>query len=219
MPDQGDSSTPSEQDSTALQRLERIIAAAHASVCKAEGGALDSALRAGQALLEIKKRQLIRRGGQWLSFCMGVCGSSRTARVYTYLAANYSLVDSAKWQSSATSIATALRLIRKADGTKKSGKPSTELKDSLLSKSIAEWSDAEIADALLRLGFSRFKNVIPEQFRRLLEASAGNQALRRTIAAHPNTKAKHLKLAVDNDEAKTPPVVHSFRASRTGFGL
>jgi hypothetical protein len=200
-----------------LDGLSGIIIAAHLAVCKADGSALDSALRAGEALLETKRRRLVHRGQQWQDFCEQTCGSSRTARVYTYLAANWLFVEPAKWQSSATSIAAALRLIHKAKGTGKPGGSAAKSenppssKDSLApAKSFDGWEDHEIRNALLHLGFDRFVQVIPTPHWALLERRMRAQVIRMARAQPVKTKLKDFvpRLVAGTDVEETPPTQH-----------
>jgi hypothetical protein len=87
--------------------LQGIIVAAHVSMCRSPGQALGFGLQAGNALLEIKQRKLIRHG-QRGGFHRRTCGSERTAQSYMQLARNRAAIEAANTQS----IREAFRLIR-----------------------------------------------------------------------------------------------------------
>ena len=65
----------------------------------------------------------------------------------------------------------------------------------------AEWTDALRTD----LGFERFLQVMPNEWRPKLELRAGGQMLSREKARHPNTRLKDVKLKlVGGTEASAP---------------
>ena len=65
----------------------------------------------------------------------------------------------------------------------------------------AEWTDALRTD----LGFERFLQVMPNEWRPHLERRAGGQMLSREKARHPNTRLKDVKLKlVGGTEASAP---------------
>ena len=175
-----------------LHALQRIIVAAHCNVRQAEGRALDSALRAGEALLSAIERKLVRHNEKE-DFYEQTCSSARTARDYIKLAENQALIDSYRQRAADMSIREALALIRKAKGTGKSEESSTERKNQPPpARSLEGWTDDEIRNELSKFEFQRFVRVIPDEFRPLLAQHAGGQILRVVAARHPKTKAKNL---------------------------
>lgn len=211
MPDPDRESNLAKQGLTAL---EQIIIAAHLSVHQAEGRALDPALRAGAALMSVLDRKLVpyRKRGEFFRQTCG--GHERTAQIYIKLARHRSLIDAAKAKRvSPLTINEALNLIREAEGTKKNSGASAGSKGAPPSpppKSLADWDDVEIADALFKLGYSRFVRVIPAPFRPRIQMHAGGQVLRLEQARNPNRRLKNidpLRLVVDNEEP-TPPTQH-----------
>jgi hypothetical protein len=196
-----------------LDGLRGIAIAAHLAVCKAEEGALDSALRAGEALRSAVERKLVRHDDRE-DFYRETCGHERVGRRYVYLAKNRDVIDANRTRESDLSIAAAMRLIRAAKGTKEPkgfSSPSPKGPPAPALKSFDDWTNDEIRDALFKLGYPRFRTVIPDQFRPRLEAHAGAQMLRRERERHPNLRLKNidaLRLVVDNTEEEAPPTQH-----------
>jgi hypothetical protein len=144
-----------------LNTLEQTVVTAHTSVTRLEGSALAHAMDAGDALIEILHRKLVRhgrRGGLYVR----TCGSKRTAQVYVLLAQNRALLESNAQSSAHLSIAAALKLIRQAKGTSRSEKakpPKTGL--------MTVWNAATPAEqtALLAdIGFDAFLKIMPPEW-------------------------------------------------------
>jgi hypothetical protein len=193
------STTTEKQDS--LVALEQTVCAAHAEVSKAEGAKLSFALKAGEALLEILGRKLIRHG-QKTEFYRHTCGSKRTASIYIQLAENRVLIEKAKVQSSALlSIDAALRLIRQAKGTSRSRDARSRAQLNLSTR-----SEEEVTAALRAYGFDKLMQVMPLEFRSLLQQREGAQIIRLMKTRHPNRQVKNLpKIRLLIPDPEPPP--------------
>jgi hypothetical protein len=204
------SNTRSNLAKQGLSTLEQIIIAAHLGVRRAESSALDSALRAGEALISVVERKLIRHRERE-RFYRQTCGHERTGRLYVYLAKNRDVIDANRNRDSGLSIAEALGLIRKAKGVGKSrgSGSSAESENSPSPKSLQGWTDAEIAKALLALGFDRFNQVIPAPFRARLGQRANAQIVRLAQAQPSKTKLKDfVPRLIAGTDTEVPPTQH-----------
>lgn len=145
------SSNLAEQD---LSALKRITIAAHIDVCKAQSNVLDSALRAGAALLSAIDRKLVPRG-KLEDLYREVCGNERVGRRYVHLARNRAVIDATRTRESGLSMAAALALIRKANArgeSKRSSSAGPKTAPAPTPRSLDGWTDAEIAGAVFKLG-------------------------------------------------------------------
>jgi hypothetical protein len=179
------STTTEKQD--LLVALEQTVCAAHAEASKAEAAKLSFALKAGEALLEILERKLIRHG-QKTKFFHHTCGSKRTALIYIQLAKNRVLIEKAKVQSSALlSIEAALRLIRQANGTSRSTGARSRAQ-----LNLSTWSEEEVTTALRAYGFDKLMQVMPLEFSSLLQQREGAHIISLMKTRHPNRQVKNL---------------------------
>src|SRR5262249_21336803 len=180
------------------------------NVRKSEGTALDSALRAGTAMVSVIERKLIRHS-QREDYYRETCGHERTGRLYVFLAKNRDVIDANRNRDSDLNIAKAVALIRAAKGVKRRRKSSSGTKTSPAPapRTLDGWTDAEIASALFRLGFDRFQRAVPNPFRPLLVAQAGRQILRAERGAASERQVKHLDLkVVGGTDTEAPPTPH-----------
>jgi hypothetical protein len=190
--------------------LQGGIVSAHLGARKAEADALDFAMQAGDRLIEVKQRKLVHRG-DWEDFCRETCGSERTAQDYMQLARNRSLIEEAKAQRAALlTLREALALIRKPrrHAGESKGQGSTPSSLTPPPKTLKDWTDDEIRDALSALPFERFVQVIPDVFRPSLAQHAGGQILRFEPAHNPNKRLKTVELKLVHSVEEAPPTTH-----------
>jgi hypothetical protein len=194
----------SRQSFTALRQ---IIVTAHINARKAENNALVAAMCAGDALRSVRDRKLVRHG-QVEAFYRETCSSVRTARDYIALAENRGLLSTQIGDGFADlGIGAALRLIRKTKGIRKpDGNPKNQSEPP--PKSLKDWTDAEIRDALSTLSFERFVRIIPNAFRPSLAQHAGGQILRLEQARNPNKRLKNVELKLVHSVEEIPPTTH-----------
>ena len=176
-----------------LRELEDDVLSFHHAVLRSYGCAFYDAMSAGDAIIAIKARGLIRHG-QWGEFYQRTCGSKRTAQVYVKLAKNRSVLE-AKAQSSAHLIIDggingALRFLRGQSGTSRANKTTKPPKPSVVSV-VSKATDAELTEALAALDFDRFMQIMPAEWRSKLEA----RFLGPIKTKYPNKKVKHLTVA------------------------
>jgi hypothetical protein len=187
-----------------LDELEWIAVAAHGRITCLEGDIarldrerLPLAMRAGDALIEIVSRKLVKHG-QRSALYIKTCGSVRTGQIYVSLSEHRALLESNAQRSACLSIAGALRLIRQAEGTARAAKPKPAL-------DLAKLQDTALTVALLALGFDRLMKVLPPEFYPKLDLRKTAVAINRMRAKHPNlrlkrVKPRHLELVYDADE-------------------
>jgi hypothetical protein len=157
------SSNSSKQD--LIVTLQSSIVAAHLGARKAEADALDFAMTAGDRLIEIKKLKLVHHG-DWEDFCRETCDSERTAQEYMQLARHRTQIEEAKaLRAALLTLREALALIRKPRRRAEESKTQGSANNPPPPKTLKDWTDAEIRDALSALPFERFIRVIPDVFR------------------------------------------------------
>jgi hypothetical protein len=176
-----------------LDDLERTAIVAHARIARLESEItrfdrerLPLAMAAGDALIEIVERRLVRHG-QRSALYIRTCGSVRIAQIYVTLAENRELVEAAKAKRvSHLGINAALRLIRQAKGTARTAKPKPVL-------DLMKADNTTLTAALLALGFSRLMTVLPPEFYPQLDLRKTTVDINRLRAKRPNLRVKRLR--------------------------
>jgi hypothetical protein len=176
-----------------LNDLEHTAAVAHARITHLEDGIaqldrerLPLAMAAGDALIEIVRRRLVRHG-QRAALYARTCGSVRIAQIYVTLAENRELVEAAKAKCvSHLGINAALKLIRQAKGTARA----VESKPAL---NLTKVDNTALTAALLALGFDRLMTVLPPEFYPQLARRKTTIDVNRLRARHPNLRVKRLR--------------------------
>jgi hypothetical protein len=181
-----------------LDELEYVAVAAHGRITCLEGDMarldrerLPLAMKAGDALIEIVSRKLIKHG-QRTALYARTCGSIRTGQIYVLLAEHRALIESNAQRSAFLSIAGALRLIRKHNGTTKP-KPATKASSSVYASAFGKLSNTEKTAALAEIGFAAVWQVLPRDFYPQIESRLATALFNRAKAAQPNTKLKRFR--------------------------
>jgi hypothetical protein len=189
------SSSPDEIE--VLDQLKEQVRAAHDKLQVSERLTLDSALKAGTALLAIQARISGTMKG-WMAKNFPKIGTS-TWKLWMRLAHHQADIETVRKQNPNLSVNEARQLITGKKSTKPKGK-----------KSFKGWSDDEIRDALLELEFDRFRRVIPEWYRTQLLGHSRAQILRVAQAQPPRTKLKDFvpRLVAGTDLEELPPTQH-----------
>jgi hypothetical protein len=155
-----------------LTVLEAKVSAAHLAVEIAHDSTLDHALKAGDGLLEIIRRDLVKHGQRKALFAR-TCGASRTGQTYVQLAEHRELLEQTRLGSARLSIAAALRLIRKGDikpeRRTRTSKPEAAAKTAEVKAAKPEsaapdfsgMTDQDWTAALEAIGIDRFLRVMP----------------------------------------------------------
>jgi hypothetical protein len=87
---------------------------------------------------------------------------------------------------------------RSLEEDKKTPKPS-KAEEANLRAILTQATDAELTDALAELGISRFMQVMPANWRKLLEGRIVGQVIQRV---RPNARVKDLRRVFDNDDER-----------------
>jgi hypothetical protein len=189
-----------------LERLAERIRAALEAAWQDRCNALHRALDIGDALIEAQDR--VSCGWKkWLADNVSL--SVRTALLYTRLARHRDEVERQIGEIGELSLRAAVRLISKSQPKiqSDSGSADSETDASAIATAIMGWSDADWGEALTELGFERFLQVCPPEWRAKLQRRAGGQAIRQLQAQHPNKRVKRLHLVYDA-ETSAPSTQH-----------
>jgi hypothetical protein len=180
-----------------LADLEHVAVAAHIQIERLEGDMsqldrerLPLAMKAGDALIEIVERKLVKHG-QRSALYIKTCGSVRMGQIYITLAANRELVEANTKCVSHLGINAALKLIRKANGTSKP-KPTKALV-SVHVATFNKMSDAERTEALAAIGFDAVWPALPQDFYPKIESRLATSLFNRAKKAQPNTRLKRFR--------------------------
>jgi hypothetical protein len=158
---------------TRLDELTNRVCTLHKAVQDAGLTALGHALDAGDALLEILDRKLVRHG-QKSELFRRTCSSARTGREYVMLARHRTLIEQIGRTSADLSIAAALKMIRQAKGTSR-----TKTKSNRTGIAMTNLTDEQLTEALTAIGFDRFNKVMPRDWVPQLERRLADQVLSR----------------------------------------
>jgi hypothetical protein len=192
-----------------LDDLEHTASVAHARIACLETGIaqfdrerLPLAMAAGDALIEIVERRLVRHG-QRSALYIRTCGSVRVAQIYVNLAENRELVEAAKAKCvSHLGINAALKLIRQAKGTARATEPKPAL-------DLTRVDNTALTAALLALGFDRLMTVLPPEFYPQLARRKTTVDINRLRARHPNLRVKRLRTSEVLDLIMSDPARES----------
>jgi hypothetical protein len=116
-----------------LDAIEHAVHEAHEAITRNNQDSLTRAMKAGDGLIEIRARQLIRHG-QWGDLYRRTCGSVRTVQIYVKLAKARLFLEANAQSSACLSIDAALRFLRQHDGT---SRPKTKKEATASSASAA----------------------------------------------------------------------------------
>jgi Protein of unknown function (DUF3102) len=181
--------------------LAQRIRAGRQAIEQAMCNALHVALDVGEALIEARTRVSVGQWGRWLSANCSL--SVRSAKLYVQLARHRAEIEDAMQQVPELSLRGARRVISKPTETVSNPKKSD------LIATLDKATDAELTEALAALGFDRFLQVMPAEWRPRLEARAGGQMISRAKVRHPNVRLKNLDKAklrlVGGTEASPTP--------------
>jgi Protein of unknown function (DUF3102) len=148
-----------------LAELAQRIRAGRQAIEQAMCNALHVALDVGEALIEARTRVSVGQWGRWLSANCSL--SVRSAKLYVQLARHRAEIEDAMQQVPELSLRGARRVISKPTETVSNPKKSD------LIATLDKATDAELTEALAALGFDRFLQVMPAEWRPRLEARAG----------------------------------------------
>jgi hypothetical protein len=168
---------------------------AHLAVEIAHDNALDYALKAGDVLLEIFRRDLVQHG-QRKALYAETCGSKSTGEVYVRLASHRDLlVESRQTPSSAVrlSIRAALRIIDKGNLKPKRKAAKVVKTGEAPLPDFTSMTDRDWTRTLEALGIDHFLEVMPKDWRPLL----GKRMLALVESKKPKPKPKKHRLATD----------------------
>jgi hypothetical protein len=181
-----------------LDELEYAAVAAHARIECLEGDMsrldrewLPLAMKAGDALIEIVSRRLIKHG-QRSALYIKTCGSVRMGQIYITLAENRELVEANTKRVSHLGINAALKLIRRTNGTTKP-KLATKAPSSVYATAFSKMSDADKTETLAEIGFDAVWQVLPRDFYPKIESRLATSLFNRAKAAQPNTRLKRFR--------------------------
>ena len=163
------SSNPHQQG---FAELERGVSESHQGVGRAGRDALRLAMLAGDGLLEIRARKLIKHG-QWSELCCRTCGSARTAQIYVKLAKARAILEENPQTSAGFSIDAALRFLRQRDGTLRA--PTKKKAPALSPRAWAAASSDERRRFLEAIGLLPLLAAIPPKWRVEIERRARRQ--------------------------------------------
>jgi hypothetical protein len=197
-------------DYKSLSTLETTVREAHEAVVVGESSALQHAIAAGLALLEIKARGLLKRG-QLGAFYTSTCGGRQRAAEYLRLAEHRECIEAENVRRvGQLSLREALKLLRTSSRDKQlQRKEQPERKEQPKpTLGLAAMDDTAVTAELVALGFERFLQCIPPAWRSALERRAGGQFVARLKTEQPNVRLRHLKLISGGKDPPTAPTAH-----------
>jgi len=190
-----------------LDDLELHVRRSHEAIGRVSRGLLALAMQAGDGLLEIRQRKLVRHG-QWSDLCRRTCSSVRTAQVYVKLAKARALLEANPQTSAHLSIEGALRFLRQHEGTSRTSRGGS------LSISIAPWLAAPPAERmryLKRIGLPGILAALPPEFRTELDRRRSAPAAGRRLSAITGAFKQAMSFAkIDN----TAGIINSLNGLR-----